>query len=314
MSTRPWYRIWPEFAALLFGLGWVPLLPRPAVVALARCFSAIGFRFAHKLREVGLANLDLVYGDEKSADEKRAILRQTFQSFALLVLDIIWFTFTLRPHKRCEKWVHWDPSTAPMFDEGAALMLTAHYGNWETVGQAYAAKGAPIMSVAAELKNPPVNRLFMHLRQKTGQVMIPQIGAARKLLKGLRTGAKLAVLLDQNTQPKDGGRFVEFFGLPVPVSTAPAALAVKSNAPTLTVTMSADLNTGMYTVRVSDTLLPNLDAEDPVMDLTKRMTESVEKVIKSNPIPWCWMYKRWRFVPDTHELERYPYYANRLPS
>lgn len=309
MSSRPWYRIWPEYVALLFGLGWVPLLPRRAIVGLSRFFSAVAFRHATKLRQVGLANLNFIYGDSKSDDEKRALLRNTFQSFALLVLDIIWFTF--RPHQRCDKWVTWDESCDPVFEDGATLILTAHYGNWETVGLAYASKGQPIMSVAAALKNPPVNDLFIKLRQQTGQTIIPQKGAARPLLNGLKSGKKLAVLLDQNTRPSDGGQFVEFFGLPVPVSTVPAALALKTNARILTVTMAADQR-GLYTVTVHEEIKPDPDAENPVLALTQKMSHSVERVVRENPTPWCWMYKRWRFVPEDHDLEDYPDYAKRL--
>ena len=38
----------------------------------------------------------------------------------------------------------------------------------------------------------------------------------------------MAVLLDQNTRPRHGGVWVEFFGLPAPVSSAPAAIALKA--------------------------------------------------------------------------------------
>lgn len=310
MSTRSWYRIWPEYFALVLGLAWVPLLPRPAILFLARCFGAIGFRFARKTRQIGLDNLQLVYGSDMSEQQRGELLRETFQRFALLVLDIIWFTF--RPHQRLKKWVVWTESTAPAFKDGAALMLTAHYGNWETLGQAFALEGADILSVAAELKNKPANDLFIRLRQKTGQKIIPQKGAARQLMKGLKAGSKLAVLLDQNTRPRDGGRFVRFFDLDVPVSTAPAALAVKVNAPAIPIIMTADRN-GVYQVRCADPLYPDPQAKDPVLDFTQRMTTAVEAIIRQDPVHWCWMYKRWRFVPDHAAMEAYPgSYARRL--
>jgi KDO2-lipid IV(A) lauroyltransferase len=306
MKTRPWYRAWPETAALLFGIGWVPLLPRRAVVALSRGIGRIGYRFSKELRGVALENLDIAFGNELSVDQKEALVRRCYQHFALLVLDIIWFSF--RSRARMENWVTWDPSTEVMFRDEAQLMLTAHYGNWETLGQAYAAKGAPIFSVAAPLKNASADKIFIHLRQKTGQVIIPQQGAARKLLQGLRKKKKLAVLLDQNTKPKDGGIFVDFWGLPVPVSSAPAALAVKTQATVCTVVAVPD-DHGVYAVKIHDTFSPDPDAEDPVQDLTQRMTNSVINVIRQQPEFWCWMYKRWRLVPEGADIARYPSYA-----
>lgn len=311
MNTRPWYRVWPEFVALVFGLGWIPFLPRPALLALARLCGTLGFRGSKKLRSIARQNLDLVFGDSLPPDEKDALLLRCYRHFALLVLDIIWFT--RKPADRMARHISWDASTDILFRDEAQLLLTAHYGNWETVGQAYAACGQPILSVAAPLKNKPVDDLFVRLRQKTGQIIIPQQGAARKLLQGLKAKSKLAVLLDQNTRPRDGGIFVDFFGLPVPVSSAPAALAVKTNAPVITVVCVPD-STGHYTVTVHDTLRPDPSAADPVADLTGRMTRSMEHVIRQTPEYWCWMYKRWRFIPPNTPRDAYPPYARPLSS
>lgn len=309
MRTRPWYRAWPETAALLFGIAWIPLLPRRAVVALSRWFGDLGFLFSKELRGVALANLEIAFGDELYPEERLEVVRNCFRHFALLVLDIIWFS--IRTRQRLGKWVRWHGSTDVMFQEGAQIMLTAHYGNWETLGQAYAAKGAPIFSVAAPLKNRSADKIFIHMRQKTGQVIIPQKGAARHLLQGLRNGKKLAVLLDQNTRPRDGGIFVDIFGLPAPVSSAPGALAVKTGAPVCTVVAVPDRK-GTYTVKVHEVLHADPEAADPVQDLTRRMSDSIVGVIRSEPEYWCWMYKRWRFIPDDQPYGAYPAYARRM--
>ncbi|MCC5848277.1 MAG: hypothetical protein JJU29_09300 [Verrucomicrobia bacterium] len=310
MKPRPWYRVWPEYAALVFGIGWVPFLPRGAILRLSRFMGRMGFRFSKRLRQDAMENLDLVFGDELSLEQKETLLRRCYQHFALLVLDIIWFT--RHPHARMKKWVQWDePSTDILFREEAQILLTAHYGNWETVGQAYAALGQPLMSVAAPLKNPKVDEVFIRMRQKTGQTIIRQQGAARKLMQGLRNGKKLAVLLDQNTRPRDGGVFVDFFDRKVPVSSAPAALAVKTNAPVITV-LCVPNDQGVYTVTVHGTLRTDPQAENPVEELTGRMTRSMEKVIRDTPEYWCWMYRRWRLVQKSESLDHYPSYARHI--
>ncbi|MDA3874651.1 MAG: hypothetical protein PF795_11915 [Kiritimatiellae bacterium] len=306
MKTRPWYRAWPETAALLFGIGWIPFLPRKAVLAMSRGIGRIGFRFSKKLKAVALANLEVAFGDRMSRTEKETVIRECYQHFALLVLDIIWFSFNTR--KRLNNWVVWSPSTDVMFLDEPQLIHSAHYGNWEIIGQAYAAKGQPIFSVAAPLKNKPVDKIFIHLRQKTGQVIIPQQGAARKLLQGLRQRRKLAVLIDQNMPPRKGGHFVDVMGLPAPVSTAPAALAMKTGAEVVTVMAVPDHN-GLYTITVHDTLRANPDTEDPVIDLTQRMIDSVADIIRSEPRYWCWMYTRWGLVPEDRDPATYPWYA-----
>lgn len=310
MKPRPWYRLWPEAAALVFGIGWISLLPRRAVLGLSRVCGTLAHRFSKRLRDTGRENLDLVFGGEMTPGEKDALLRRCFQHFALLVLDIIWFSFRSRP--RMAKWITWDPaSTAPIFRDEAQILLTAHYGNWETVGQAYAARGQPVQSVATPLKNPVVDRMFVRIREKTGQKIIPRQGAARKLLLGLRNRAKIAVLLDQNTRPRDGGIFVSFFGRQVPVSSAPAALAIKTGVPVYPVVCVPDEN-GVYTVTVHGELRGDPKADNPVAELTGRMTRCMESIIREQPAFWCWMYQRWRIVPESENLAEYPAYARHV--
>ena len=310
MKKRPWYRVWPEYIALCIGLGWIPFLPRRAVLLLARSCGALVYRRSRRLRTLGLTNLEFIYGKEPSKGDYDQLLRQTFQQFGLMALDIIWFSRFAQA--RMKRWIDWDSATSAFFEPGAALLLTAHYGNWETLGQAVAAKGAPIMSVAAPLKNPKVDRLFIRLRQKTGQIIIPQQGAARSLMKGLKEHKKLAILLDQNTLPKDGGIFVDFFETPVAVSSAPAALAIRQNTPIMTGTMTIEWATGRYHVGLHETLMPDPSAEDPIQELTQRMTHAVERIIRENPVHWCWMYKRWRYIPQGSDSTRFPGYARQL--
>lgn len=276
-------------------------------MGIARFAGRQGYRHAHKIRRVAEANVELVFGADMTAEQREAMLRNCFERYALLVLDILWFTF--RPRQRLSRWFVWEDSTRPVFEEGAQLLLTGHYGNWETLGQAYAALGQPLCSVAAPLKNRQVDRLFVHLRQRTGQTIIPKQGAARRLLQGLRQGQKLAVLLDQNTRPRDGGIFVPFFGLPVPVSPAPAALAVKTGTVVHTVLAVPD-GEGVYHVTLHDTLRADPEASDPVAELTARMTRSLERVIREHPEPWCWMYKRWEHIPEGADPSKYPSYAH----
>ena len=305
MKFRPWYRAWPETAALVFGIAWVPLLPRRAVVGLSRFAARMAFKHAHKLREVGQANLAIAF-PEKTDEERDAILKRSFQSFGLLVLDIIWFA--LNTENRLKKYFVWDDSCGPLFEDGAQMILVAHYGNWENMGQSYAAKGQPIFSVAAPLKNQSADKIFIAIREKTGQQIIPQQGAARKLMQGLKQGKKLAVLLDQNTKPKDGGIFVDVMGLPAPVSSAPAALAVKTNTSVFTLTGTAD-ERGHYTATLHEILAPNPDAQDPVADLTQRMTDSMVNIIRKRPEYWCWMYNRWHLIPEGQDPKKYPFYS-----
>ena len=149
-KQRARHKQWFEYAALMFGVAWVPPTPRRAVIWLSRQCGAIAYRYAAKPNQIIRQNLELVYQETISEEQRHESLENRFQSFALLVLDSIWFSF--RPHQRLQKFVHFDESCAMPSRDEPLVLLSGHFGNWEAAGMAFALGGA-LHSVAATIKN-----------------------------------------------------------------------------------------------------------------------------------------------------------------
>jgi KDO2-lipid IV(A) lauroyltransferase len=292
---------------LLIGIGLmtIPFLPRGAVVRLARWAGGVGYRFATGLRRVACANIDLVYGNTISDAEKDAIARQSFKTVALTLLDIFWFfRFTRR---RLARWVINDPSFDAYFVPGARVLVTAHFGNWEAIGQACALRGRPTVSVAAPLENGLADAVLDRARSAIGQVIVPQQGAVKELFRVLKENRTVGLVLDQNTHPREGGIFVPFFGRQVPVSRVPAALLLRTGADLIFVFCYAD-SQGRYRVyaRGPFTSAQTGGSEEAT---TAFIMAAMEAEFRLNPGHWLWMYKRWKLVPEGEDMKRYPYYA-----
>ena len=146
------------------GLVVIPSLPRRAVVGLARALGALASLVPVRARAVGLANLDIAYGSSIDARRKREILRQSFQTFTLLLIDTFWFTRD--SEKRIARWVAFAPDAERIFVPRRQVCVTGHFGNWEIIGQAVALRGHPLMSVATPLANPAVDELFNRMRRR----------------------------------------------------------------------------------------------------------------------------------------------------
>jgi lauroyl/myristoyl acyltransferase len=171
-------------------------------------------------------------------------------------------------------------------------------------------------SVAAPLANRPLDTLFNRIRSDTGQRVVSKRGAIRALLKILRDNRKVALLLDQNTKPSESGLFVEFFGKPAPVSTAAAALALRSRTPILFGYCIPDQQ-GHYTIsRMQQMLPPEAYDQEDRQACTRRLTRdiacSMENKIREYPEHWLWMYKRWKYIAPGYTREDYPFYAKEL--
>jgi Kdo2-lipid IVA lauroyltransferase/acyltransferase len=292
---------------LLTALGWsvIPWLPRGAVTGLARGLGRMAWRLAAEPRRLARANVEAAYGGTLSPAAADAIVRAAFQSFALTLLDLFWFGVFAR--RRLARHVRYDASCAPCWrEEGPWIFLTAHLGNWEVLGRAMAARGYPTASVAAPLKNPLVDRWVNRLRRATGQRIETRTGALRALLRALRGKQSVALLIDQNVPPARGGVYVDFFGLPAPITQAPAALARHTGAP-LAFMICVHDGRGGYTVRMEVPGPVAADADDAAV--TQHVAQVLENLIRATPGQWLWMYKRWKRIPPGADPARFPFYA-----
>lgn len=287
---------------------WVPLLPRRAVILLAHVAGTAGYFLCPRLRAITLANLEAAFGERLSVRQRRRIARRSFTHFGQVALDLFWFARW--PHRRLTRWVRVDPTFRYLQEAGTSIAVTGHIGSWEVLGQAAALHGAAAMSVAAPLPNPYLHRMLTRMREQTGQKVVLQDGAIRKLFSTLRKGGRVALLLDQNTKPKEGGVFVPFFGLPVPVSSAVAELAVRTGARIVPAYCRLEPD-GAYRIFARPPICAPADAN--VTDVTAQIAAALEQAIREDPGQWLWMYKRWKYRPDdTVPAERYPFYSKRL--
>lgn len=297
--------------AVLVVAAWlvVPWLPRRLIVAAASAAGGAAYALDRRLRRVALANLDAAYGDTLTPDEKRRTARAAFQTFALVALDLFWFGVFTR--SRIRRYVRFDATMDPLFATAPLVAVTAHLGNWEILGLAVALRGASLLSVAARVKSRVGERLMAYARRRTGQKLAPRRGGLKALVRELRHGGRVALLMDQNTREDEGGAFVEFFGLPATVSQAAATLCARTGAPLFVACCVADRR-GVYRaegrplIRVGPGGVPEEAA-------TAEMTRAIEAMIRRYPGAWMWMYKRWRYVPDGADAAAFPFYARPAP-
>src|SRR5207247_10876442 len=90
--------------------------------------------------------------------------------------------------------------------------------------------GLPLTMVVSPLENRRYDRFITRLRQMSGNTVLSKRRAARPILKALREGRAIAILIDQNVRG-EGGLFVDFFGRPASTTPALAIFALKCGAP-----------------------------------------------------------------------------------
>lgn len=244
-------------------------------------------------------------------------MRRMFHHFLCSGLD--WLHFLRRPQdvpKRLRITPEFRAScvaSSPDGNEGPVLFCTPHLGNWEMESHiSLLTGGRPGAVVVARFKQEWLNLLAERLRTVDGgTVTIPAEGAARGVLRALREGRHVGMLIDQNVSPRHGGIFVKFFGLPAVTSPLPAALARRLKIPVRVVACLRDEATGEF--YMDHEPLPQ-DAWKYPSDtgLTAAILAAYEALIRRHPEQYLWIYHRWRYLPSNlppEKRDRFPFYA-----
>jgi KDO2-lipid IV(A) lauroyltransferase len=178
-----------------------------------------------------------------------------------------------------------------------AFMLTGHIGNWEWLNMVWGWKAGRTDVVARPIDYEPADRLVTDWRSRAGQKVIPKAGSARTLLKSLKQGNFIGILLDQNVDWYDG-EWVDFFGRPACSNKGLALLAMKTKVPVIPI-WSWRRDDGTFEMHIGEEMAPIItgDKIQDVWENTQAYTKVLENIIRQRPEQWFWLHQRWKTKP-----------------
>lgn len=304
------FRYLIEYIGVMAAILIVRLIPLKWLHSLAS-FCGFWMYIIPKVRKLIIANLQIAF-PEKNICELRIIARKNTTSMVLSILEFCWF---VDRHEKLNDLLYMDPVITETIDEcmkikKGVIWVTPHLGNWEIARIALSnTQDIPMAVVVRTMNNPHLDKIINSGRNADGSRVITAKGAIKGMVKALKDGYLMATLIDQNTRARDGGIFVDFFGLPVCTSRAPALFGRK---------FKAFLGVG-GAVRTKDgyaTFLKKLPkaAEEYKSDeeLVQALMVLTENMIREYPEQYFWLYERWRYIPkdiDNKRKELYPYYS-----
>lgn len=180
-----------------------------------------------------------------------------------------------------------------------ALLISAHFGNWEVMGAGLAELGFPMTVLGARQRNPLVEDAFNRVRAARSVRSITVGKSLRPIVEALRGGHCVATLADQ-----DGGRdgfFLDFLGRPASVQAGIFRLAARTGVPI--VTGFAFREGGSLRGEIQDPLWPAAVRDPAAVGAEARRlagiyTERVETAVRRHPGQWWWVHRRWRTRPQ----------------
>jgi KDO2-lipid IV(A) lauroyltransferase len=178
-----------------------------------------------------------------------------------------------------------------------ALLLGAHFGNWEIQMAATHLINMPMRVVYRTLDAKGLDRFVLEYRSRFGAQMISnQRGAIRKIYASLRKGYPVGLLMDQNVDWYEGV-FVDYFGHRACTNTGMAVLALKSEAPVVPFFLVRKGNGFECVLGPELSLIKTGDQTKDIEENTRQYNRVIESYARRYPDQWFWVHQRWKTRP-----------------
>lgn len=218
---------------------------------------------------------------------------RTFRHFGRYIVELLsvqgWSLDSMRERIEIEGDEHFDEAIA----YGRGIIFTgAHMGSIEVASTLVLLKGFKITSVAERLPKMLMDWLIA-CRAEMGVELLPAVGSGMALVRRLRRGEMVALVVDLGISNGDGLK-VRFFGHETMFPMGPARLARLSGAP-IVFGWAARKPGGRYVAHVSAPILSNrdLDPEEDAQQITHRIVGEFEQAVRRYPEQWYVFREMW---------------------
>lgn len=267
---------------------------------MGRALGSLAFLFSGKRRRSAKINLNIIFAESKSSDEKNKIIKKSFQNLTVSTLQCLWATCDTE--NRVRKLIEGEPAGLDLLEQCLKMnkgifFLTAHYGNWEIMGLFHGYLGiCPLSSIVRKLDNPYLDRITKNFRTISGNKIIYRDESPLKIVRELKNNASVAVMMDQNTAK--GGVFVDFFGKKAATPRSLALLSYRSGTPILPL-FCYPTEKGTYRIEYGPQIQfeKSGNKENDIQSWTHQCQQFIENVIRENPAPWMCGHRRWKTRP-----------------
>src|SRR5437016_3876485 len=292
------------FVYLIYRAGFllISLLPLRVAFVLGNALGFCAWLVLGKYRRLGFHNVEIAFGDEKSAREIRQLVRRHFQRFgANLLCSLKLASMSLEKVRARVKVGNADAVHRELRAGRPLVMILSHIGNWELQAQMFPAVLGYIRNstIYQPLKNRYIDKHVRTLRGRAGVELFDRNEGFHKAIELLRGGNGVGILSDQHAG--DQGLWVPFFGKLASTTSLPALLAKRTGA--------AVLGTAIYTEsagRWRMSFTDRIDAPgDSVEALTAKANDLIAAQTRRAPEDGFWLHNRWKTPRPNFLLARY---------
>lgn len=276
-------------------------MPRSAWLAFCGGLGKVAYALASKSKARTIKHLTLAFGDEKSPEEIKEIARNVFVMLGKNAGDVLRHTgvSTLEDLNKFVVMKGFENFEIANARGKGVVFVACHMGAFEFQITSMALRRLNFMVIGTPLKDKRLNDLMWKHRNKNGTNAVERDKATFPMLKTLKAGGSVALLIDQDTKVKS--TFVNFFGMPASTPIGAALLALKTGAAVLPAFSHLGDDGKQHIEILPEIPLRNTgDEEADIQFNTQVYTNIIEARIRKYPSQWVWMHERWKTKASTN--------------
>lgn len=281
---------------LLFRLMSFVILAVPIRIGLilGQAFGNLCFYSLRKERKKALRNLDIAFGNSKSAIEKRKIVKKVFENLGKSSIEILSIPkFSEESFKKYIYCKNIDTLKGFLQEGKAVIILSGHFGNWEFLAHYLSINGLPMNVIARRVRMEGLEAFLTRIRKHNCVNVLYRDASAKEIVDLLRDGKFVGIMPDQDMD-SISGVFVDFFGKSAWTPSGPAVLNLLTGAYIVPCFIVRKAFGHEVIIEKPMELVKTDNKRRDILENTSRYTKVIEDYIRKFPEHWVWFHDRWK--------------------
>jgi KDO2-lipid IV(A) lauroyltransferase len=273
------------------------IIPRRLAVFVGGAVGYGAFLISRNDRTRAHYTLGIAYGNALSKRQKQKIIRNLFVNSGKNIADVVRFREHYHSQIRglidVEGLEHFDR----VYERGKGVIaVTGHIGNFELLAAFFVSSGYNAAVIGRELYDRRLDKLLVEYREAIGIVNISTQDSPRRILKLLKEGYALGVLIDTDSM-RVRSEFIPAFGELSNTPVGQSIIGLKTGAGFVPMACVRDGMRYKVIVRPEVVIERTNDFDKDVYNITKKCTEVLEEIIDRYKDQWIWIHNRWQTRP-----------------
>ena len=267
------------------------LIGRILGINISRVFFSFIFSFIgpfFKSNKIINKNLE-IYSPNISNTKKREITEDMWKNYGMNFIEYIFLDY-FQKNKSHMEIIGENNLLRIISNDKPVIFISGHFANFELMSMEMTKRNIKLATIYRPLNNFFLNPFMEFLRRKyvcKNQIK-KGVGGVREAIEYIKKKHSIALMIDQRVSE---GEKILFFKKLALTTTLPAQLAMKYNLGIVPVFIER-VKKSKFRIEFQKEINPkNFNSK---LDLTNKLNEILEGMIKKNPNQWIWTHNRWK--------------------